>query len=234
MSEKKFFTRMGDGSPVYMTEEEIRADMREGMDDAVLLLEKLRELLKESEIFFSLGNHEMDLPEKTRTELLDRLSGIGVNVLDNSSRIVCFGGNDEQESICFTGLTLPGSVYRNEKGSYWNLSAITRKVVKNCVGACAFHPCILLAHNPVGISAYARWGADLVLSGHIHGGIIRIGEQGILSPERRFMPKLTKGLLHEGKCTMNISAGIGKFRINNPAELVCIDLKPKAEEMKRE
>ena len=34
--EKKFFTRMGDGSPVYMTEAEIRADMREGIDDAVL------------------------------------------------------------------------------------------------------------------------------------------------------------------------------------------------------
>ena len=36
MSEaKKFFTRMGDGSPVYMTEEEIRADIQEGMQDAV-------------------------------------------------------------------------------------------------------------------------------------------------------------------------------------------------------
>ena len=30
--EKKFFTRMGDGSPVYMTEEEIRSDMKAGID----------------------------------------------------------------------------------------------------------------------------------------------------------------------------------------------------------
>lgn len=36
MSEqKKFFTRMGDGSIVYMTEEEIRADIKEGIQDAV-------------------------------------------------------------------------------------------------------------------------------------------------------------------------------------------------------
>ena len=35
MGERKYFTRMGDGSPVYMTEEEIRADMKEGMEDAV-------------------------------------------------------------------------------------------------------------------------------------------------------------------------------------------------------
>lgn len=34
--QKKFFTRMGDGSPVYMTEEEIRADIQAGIDDAVL------------------------------------------------------------------------------------------------------------------------------------------------------------------------------------------------------
>ena len=33
--EKKYFTRMGDGSVVYMTEAEIRADMKEGIADAV-------------------------------------------------------------------------------------------------------------------------------------------------------------------------------------------------------
>lgn len=33
--QKKFFTRMGDGSIVHMTEEEIRADIREGIEDAV-------------------------------------------------------------------------------------------------------------------------------------------------------------------------------------------------------
>lgn len=36
----------------------------------------------------------------------------------------------------------------------------------------AFH--ILLAHNPVYFDTYAAWGADLTLSGHLHGGIIRI------------------------------------------------------------
>ncbi|HCU07410.1 MAG TPA: hypothetical protein DF480_00300, partial [Clostridiales bacterium] len=35
MSEKKYFTRMGDGSIVYMTAEEIWEDLRAGMDDAV-------------------------------------------------------------------------------------------------------------------------------------------------------------------------------------------------------
>ncbi len=29
---------------------------------------------------------------------------------------------------------------------------------------------ILIAHNPDYFKAYAAWGADLVLSGHVHGG----------------------------------------------------------------
>jgi len=36
VKDQKYFTRMGDGSIVHMTEEEIRADLKEGMDDAVL------------------------------------------------------------------------------------------------------------------------------------------------------------------------------------------------------
>ena len=206
----------------------------ETLDDAVLLFERLRELLKEGLLFYSLGNHESDLPEDVRTEFFDRLRESGVYVLDNESQTAYFSGSGEQDGIRFTGLTLPGSVYHNDRGGYWKLAAITRKVIKNCVGPCENHPCILLAHNPVGLSAYAKWGADLVLSGHIHGGIIRIRDQGILSPERRFLPKYTKGLMKEGRCTMNISAGIGKFRVNNPAEIVCIDLKPASEEMRSE
>ena len=49
---------------------------------------------------------------------------------------------------------------------------------------------ILLTHNPNFIDAYTKWGADLTLSGHIHGGMIRlpiIG--GIFSPGVTFFPK---------------------------------------------
>lgn len=36
---------------------------------------------------------------------------------------------------------------------------------------------LLLAHNPEYFINYAKWGADLTLSGHVHGGIVRIGKQ---------------------------------------------------------
>ena len=101
-------------------------------------------------------------------------------------------------------------------------------MIASCLGNCPAHPCILLAHSPIGFEAYAEWGADFVLSGHVHGGIVRIPViGGILSPERRFLPKYTKGIYHFNSSVMNVSAGIGKFRVNNPSEFVCIDIAPK-------
>ena len=57
----------------------------------------------------------------------------------------------------------------------------------------SFH--LLLAHNPLFFSAYRRWGANLTLSGHVHGGMVRLpGVGGLLSPERRFFPQYDGGL----------------------------------------
>lgn len=191
---------------------------QETLDDAALLLQKLRGLLPDAALLYSLGNHEMDLPEDVRAAFLGRIRTYGVTVLDNESTLV--------DGICFTGVTLPQTVYRKPNGSYLGLPPVTREMVESCAGTSAQHPCVLLAHTPLGFPAYAEWGADVVLSGHIHGGIVRIGETGLLSPERRFLPKYTKGMFKENGCSMNVSAGIGKFRVNNPPEVICIDLKP--------
>lgn len=64
------------------------------------------------------------------------------------------------------------------------------------------------------------------MSGHIHGGIIRLPiVGGILSPERKFFPKYSLGEYKKGKTHMIVSAGIGKFRLFNPSEVVEIILE---------
>jgi predicted MPP superfamily phosphohydrolase len=66
---------------------------------------------------------------------------------------------------------------------------------------------------------------DLVLSGHVHGGCVRlplIG--GVLSPERKFFPKYSLGKYTEKNTTMIVTSGLGKFRLFNPPEIVVIDL----------
>ena len=87
---------------------------------------------------------------------------------------------------------------------------------------------ILLAHYPRYFPAYAKWGADLTLSGHMHGGIVRlplIG--GLVGPEPCVFPKYDHGDYKIGDRHMLVSAGLGthtiNVRINNPAELVILD-----------
>ena len=187
--------------------------------DAIDLLVRLKQI---APVAYSLGNHEKDIPPALLAQMLKKCRKAGILVLDNSSVLI--------RDIVFTGLTLPQSVYKNHNGCYTSLTPITAELIASCVGDCISHPCVLLAHSPMGFEAYAEWGADVVLSGHIHGGIVRmplIG--GVLSPERKFFPKYTKGIYEFQSCLMNVSAGIGKIRVNNPPEFICIDLLPEKE-----
>ena len=93
---------------------------------------------------------------------------------------------------------------------------------------------ILLAHNPDYFPEYAGWGADLVLSGHVHGGMMRlplIG--GVVSPAFKFFPKYDGGMFRIGKSVMILSRGLGMHtipvRIFNPGELVYLKLCPAKE-----
>jgi uncharacterized protein len=63
-----------------------------------------------------------------------------------------------------------------------------------------------------------------------HGGVIRlpfIG--GILSPERKFFPRYTKGIYElnaeQGLAKLAVTAGLGKFRLNNPSEIMICTLE---------
>ncbi len=51
----------------------------------------------------------------------------------------------------------------------------------------------MLAHNPKFFEYYAKWGADLVLSGHVHGGLMRIGKLGFIGPDLHLFPKYSGG-----------------------------------------
>ncbi|MBE6851240.1 MAG: metallophosphoesterase [Ruminococcus sp.] len=174
-------------------------------------------LSKMAPVLYVFGNHETTLPEKMQDLLLQKVREIDIHLLNNTS--VNIGGVD------FYGYVLPNSCYKNEDGSYRRLEKCTAVEIRTAVGERRDAPCVLLAHNPMGLEAYADWGADVVLSGHVHGGIVRLPLLGgVLSPERRFFPKYTKGCYKMAGTTMIVCAGIGKLRFNNPAEIVCVDL----------
>lgn len=90
---------------------------------------------------------------------------------------------------------------------------------------------VLLAHNPDYFPEYAAWGADLVLSGHVHGGVFRIPfwNRGIISPAVKFFPKYDGGLFEEGDSHMILSRGLGShtvpFRLFNPGDLIFLQFE---------
>ena len=93
---------------------------------------------------------------------------------------------------------------------------------------------ILLAHNPIYFQEYADWGADLVLSGHIHGGIIRLPYfGGVVSPAATLFPKYDGGEFTLGGSTMILGRGLGTHtlpvRMFNPGEIVFVTLRPARE-----
>lgn len=89
---------------------------------------------------------------------------------------------------------------------------------------------ILLAHNPDYFPQYAAWNADLVCSGHVHGGVVRVPVwgKGVVSPNVTFFPKYDGGVYREGKSVMLLSRGLGMhtipFRLFNPGELLAVEL----------
>ena len=90
-------------------------------------------------------------------------------------------------------------------------------------------PVVMLAHEPDYVSLYQSLGADLVLTGHVHGGQIIIpGKGGLLSPDFTFFPSLYEGVHTYDSVTLIVSRGLGNsvapVRINNYPELVVINV----------
>jgi len=90
-------------------------------------------------------------------------------------------------------------------------------------------PTVLLAHRPELLAQYSGHGADLVLSGHAHGGQVRLPLIGpLFAPHQGWFPELTEGVHVEGETAMVISRGLGNsvagVRVNDPRELVIVDL----------
>ena len=89
---------------------------------------------------------------------------------------------------------------------------------------------VLLAHNPAYVDAYKEWGADMILCGHLHGGIVRVPGIGcIITPQFFLFPKYSGELTQEGNQTIVVSRGLGTHTVNlrlfNTAEVISLKLK---------
>lgn len=178
-------------------------------------------------MYHALGNHEYraDIYRDTYGTMYDEytrpLQDKGVIFLRNSKVFLM------NQNIELAGLEIDRHFYKKFRVVPMEEEYITQTLGERNKE----HFTILLAHNPDYFDKYADYGADLVLSGHLHGGLVRMPFWGgIASPAVRFFPKYNGGLYQKKNSTMIVSRGLGTHtlpvRIFNPAELVIITLKP--------
>ena len=203
-----------------------------GKRDIKVPLKLFRQLAASYPVYCGNGNHENrmvwerslygDLYEEYR----DAMTAMGVSYLEDSC---AFLGRD----LRIAGLDLAPCFYR--KALYQKVPPMPPGYLERKLGKgpsdCKEKPfTILLAHSPLYFDSYARWGADLTLAGHFHGGTIRIpGLGGVMTPQYQFfLPWCAGDFERDGK-RMIVSRGLGthsiNIRLNNRPQLVLIRLR---------
>ncbi len=193
----------------------------------------LQKLSEEYPVYYADGNHEHRLelyPEEYGSMAQDyekALQEMGIRRLVNEHTVL--KGN---------GIAVYGSRIDREYYRRFRVRRMEKEYLDKLLGEpSGEYYNILIAHNPDYFPQYADWGADLVLSGHVHGGLVRIpGGKGLVSPRVSFFPKYDGGIFREGKSVMLLSRGLGNhtipIRLFNPGELLVIELFPQEGEKK--
>lgn len=219
--------------------------------------ELLLKLSRKYTVYYSYGNHEQKVEQyekqlaaghynkkksntvnekkdlrviKSFAEFLKKVRALGVHVLNNEAMIRTTGGS--------RNLRIFGGSIDLEYFKRFRRPPMTCNYLNSCFGIVGTEKDyqILIAHNPMYFDTYAEWGADLVLSGHVHGGMVRLPFLGgVISPQMQIFPKYDAGLftkkLETYEATMIVSRGLGihtlKIRLFNRPELVHITLRKK-------
>lgn len=174
-------------------------------------------------VYYVNGNHELsDLDSDAFEYIAGKLASFGAVCLDNSYVDISRGNSEIR--IC--GLCYTAEYYRGvrEYKRGWKAFMLTDMI--NFLGIKEPDKyTILLAHNPLDFDVHAEWGADLSFGGHVHGGLVRLPFiNGILSPERRLMPKYKEGVYRIENSFLIANRGLGRFRVHNPPEIVSVQL----------
>lgn len=174
--------------------------------------------------YYVTGNHEWSLEWSQKTGIVKTLKSLlennGVTVLSNEYVVLERNG----AFVVLAGIDDPNG-YADQKTP----EELSAEIEAEQPGLFT----ILLAHRNDAFDRYAAAGYDLVLSGHGHGGIVRLPfTDGLLSPARTLFPTWTAGVYTLGDSTLFVSRGLGNntvpingFRLFNRPDLAILELK---------
>lgn len=161
-------------------------------------------------IYFVSGNHETN--HMLEKDLYKGLEEMGVTILNNTTTVVDINGER---------INLLGASFFAERSDFDNIFNNIEEANYN----------VLLSHSPNRPITYLNSNIDLILSGHTHGGQVRLPIIGaIIAPGQGLLPKYDKGLIQLGETTLYIDSGLGNsvanVRLFNPVQFSNIEVEP--------
>lgn len=193
----------------------------EEVERFVVLLTRLREI---APVYVSYGNHEQQYLAGGGQDLAPRIEQTGAVLLDET----CVTAEIAGSTVCIGG-TL-GHLYPFGRTQEEFMDSPEVRLMQEMQASGL--PTVVLAHLPdtiIFVEAYKDWDIDLFLSGHTHGGVIRIpGLGGLYAPMQGWLPEFDRGYFNPGKIQLIISGGLAGHgwipRIFNRPEITVVDI----------
>ncbi|MBR2414279.1 MAG: metallophosphoesterase [Clostridia bacterium] len=181
------------------------------MDKAAYFMEKALQI---APVYYVTGNHEAALYAEY-PQFEKRLKEMGVTVLNNEAVILSVNN----EEIALLGLADPNTETLDQKSRMELMKSYTKDRFT-----------VVLSHRPELFDEYCKAHADLVLTGHAHGGQIRFPVVGgLYAPGQGLLPEYDAGVFTRNNTVMYVSRGVGNslfpVRFNNRPELPIITLQ---------
>lgn len=203
---------------IFVNGDMINRNAEEGdIREFLSLMKRLRQI---APVYYSTGNHEVEYMEDNGEELLSRIAETGAVVLYDN----------------FVETEIAGSIIRiGGTSGHYRDSNWTEKLdyaMQEEIGSTDI-PAVVMMHMPENLvfdSERENWNADMYISGHTHGGIVRlpiIG--GLVSPSEGLFPQYDYGqYLIDGRLNLIISSGFAGYkfipRVFNEPEICVIRL----------
>lgn len=188
--------------------------------DTEAALNFVKEAVKIAPCYYVTGNHEQRIAEYE--DLKTDMKESGVIVLENEKELIKL----DDSAIILAGVDDPMfTMDPTTQEPDMVMEAVLDELLDDSDGYT-----ILLSHRPELFDVYVQKGTDIVLSGHAHGGQIKLPlAGGIISPGEGFFPKYYEGVYEKKRTQMVVSRGIGNslfpLRINNRPELGVVILE---------
>lgn len=209
-------------------------NVRKGKVGTGVIKQLLAGLTQVGPVYYANGNNEQrflweieDFGSEYK-DFLRILEEYNVHYLDNKTEVV--------GEVAITGLNIELEHYKE-----FVCKKMTKEFIEDAVGRPVDDKYnILLIHSPMFPEVYRDWGADLALTGHSHGGIIRFptdwkrdsgrlnNDRGLISGQYQLFHKYCSGCFDKDGKAMIVSRGLGthtvNVRINNKPQVIVIDL----------